>query len=62
MEKGIRYRRMWMLSNLPWHFNGCPFATYTLKGSVGTTGRCGKVAILSLMKLYVESLSMSTTT
>ena len=61
-RKGISCRLTGTCSNLPWQLNFSPLATHTLKGSMGTTGNHKRRAIRSVMKLWVESLSMRATT
>lgn len=62
MEKRIPWSRIFTCLNRPWHFNGLPLATLTLKGLVRTTDSYNKLVIFSLMKLWVEPLLISTTT
>jgi len=57
-RKGIPCRLTGTCSNLPWQLNFSPLATPTLKGSIGTTGNRKWRVTRSLMKLWVEQISM----
>ncbi|KAG8662056.1 hypothetical protein MANES_01G059525v8 [Manihot esculenta] len=45
---------------MPWHINDFPLATLTSNRLIGAMGNCNMLAILSLIKLCVEPLSIKT--
>lgn len=62
MENEIPWRTTCTQSNLSWHWSRLPLAIHTVKDSVGTTDKWSKLATFSLTKLWVDPLSINTTT
>lgn len=57
-EKGTSWIQVGTSSKWSWHGMSSPFATLTVNDLVGIIGRCRKEVMESLIKLWIDSLSI----